>query len=149
MGQVELPAAPALLSCPKCGSDNTQLLAQYVRAGTFTSEGVIVGGATAGLGGGLTQGTTINEIIKRNPEPKKPAIGCLLLVGLFATIFSALLGPIGVVASLSLFGWMIWSGTKGAGKMRYQAALTEFESKWICHRCGEVFVPQSLNEASG
>jgi hypothetical protein len=118
-----------------------------VRAGSLSSEGVIVGGSTqGGIGGGLTQSSTTNEIIKKNPEPKKQSFGCLLIIALFVTIISGALGPIGIGISLIVFGGLIW-GVHKNNRDIFPRQLAEFEAKWICHRCGNIFVPEESLQA--
>jgi len=129
------------LNCPTCKSDNTQSLAQYVRAGSVSSEGVVIGGVQhAGLGAGLSSSKSSNEVIKRNPEPKpNSVIGqvmAVLFLSLIGFIFSNTFGYIMLIIAV-VGGFSAYIDDKN----KFPARLADFEAKWICLRCGGIFRP--------
>lgn len=133
------------LSCPRCGSENTQKLSLAVQAGTstVTTASALVGGSSGHFGQGLaiTGGTSASQLAKEYAEPRRKMVFLPILLALPAAAFLALFHWfIGLVILMPflLKGWVNFSYNRMVQPQRH----AEWNAKFICLRCANVFQPE-------
>jgi len=135
------------LACPKCGSDNTQKLSLAVEGGTFSNRGMTVGVGATGGGAGLmaasTKGSSTSKLAQKHEAPEKlPGIRGGLVIAVIAWIVSLFVGSwafaLGCLIAASAAIWATVYNFK-----YYPGDLTEWNAKFLCLRCSEVFTPES------
>lgn len=134
-----------ILACPKCSSDNTQKLSLAVEGGTFSNSGVTVGVGAARGGAGLmaasTKGSSTSKLAQKHEAPEKvPVIRGGLsiivigwIVSLFAGSWASAVGCL-IAAMLAVLGWKY-------NFKDFPRELAEWNAKYLCLRCSEVFTP--------
>lgn len=140
------------LECPKCGSENTQKLSLAVEAGTFSSNSFSfgIGGAGTSMGvlGASTSGASTSKMAQKFAAPEKmPVIGGFLAIMLLAAIAAFFFGGIaitvgfwiGVVAAILALAYNLTS---------FPREFAEWNAKFLCLRCAEVFTPRVTTENS-
>lgn len=135
------------LTCPNCRSDNTQKLSLAVEGGTFASRGITIGVGATGNGAGLmaasTKAASTSQLAEKNAAPTKiPAIGAGLGIIAISWIISLFAGDgafsIGcIIAVIAL----LWSWKYNL--VNYPRELADWNAKFLCLRCSEVFTPSS------
>ena len=135
------------LTCPKCRSDNTQKLSLAVEGGTFSNKAITIGAGVAntgaGLGAGSTKGTSTSRLAQRHEAPEKiPVIRGGLSILIVAWVVSLLAGPWAMTV-----GYLIAVAGAGWGWVYnfrfYPTEMAEWDAKYLCLRCSEVFKPQA------
>lgn len=140
------------LSCPKCRSENTQKLSLAVEGGTFSTKGLTVGVGAAKGGAGLmaasTKGSSTSKLAQKHEAPEKvpvirgglSIIAIAWAVSLFAGSWAFTLGCL-IAAVAAVWGWKY-------NFIDYGRELTEWNAKYLCLRCSEVFTPCAEAEAA-
>jgi hypothetical protein len=157
------------LNCPKCKSESTQKITAIVDSGTTHTHGrsTSVGVASTGRGLGVgTASTTSSSVSKttlasklaRPIERKKvyPILGTILLGWIPASLLSSMFGS-GFFAGLIticayagtaylLFNFLKKKAVeaKTYNTTIYPNLIHEWQNGFFCHRCENVFVPQSF-----
>jgi len=139
-----MPTNRPHLSCPSCGSENSQKLSLAVHAGTSTSTTTtaIIGGASGHFGQGLalSGGTTTSQLAKTHAEPKKKPVFLPLFLVLPVAGVLALIHWIAGAAVLLPFVVKSWLNL--SYNQDVQPKLhAEWSAKFICLRCGNIFKP--------
>jgi hypothetical protein len=136
--------------CPKCHSEQIQTLQMVFENGTATavhnSSGVGVGigsGGSVGLGfgGSRTTSTSISTLAAKvaPPQPRKMGI---FMAGIFLPVLALVTNNAGVmfVAVLIAAGCFVMGmKMKRWNKTELPKLVAQWERRWLCHRCGNVF----------
>jgi hypothetical protein len=140
------------LSCPQCKSDNTQKLSLLVEGGTskISTTTFGVGGAAGhmAVGGASTKGVSVSKLAEKQAAPTKvPVISGSLAILFVAWLISVFAGPTAMtigyvlVAAVVVFGWR-YNWTK------YPSEYAEWDKKFICMRCSNVFEAAPRQDAA-
>lgn len=133
------------LNCSTCQSDNTQKLSLLVHGGTManSSKSTAVGLSRAGLGiaGVKTTGTSVSELAKRYEEPKKESvIGSFFSIFILTCLVSAFAGATAFYIGLGMA--FLFSGMAfHHNRKEFPRLHAEWDKKYICLRCSNVFIP--------
>lgn len=140
------------LSCPQCKSDQTQKLSLLVEGGTSktstTTFGVAGAGGHIGVGGASSSGVSVSKLAEKYAAPAKhPVIRISVAILFLAWLASFFAGAIAMtigyilIVVVAVLGWR-YNWTKFAGE------YAEWDSKFICLRCSNVFVPALRQDAT-
>lgn len=140
------------LQCTKCGSDNTQKLSLAVEGGTFSGSSFSIGAGGSRNGGGMfgasTTGSSKSHLAEKYAAPEKlPVIGAFFLVMLFAAIAAIFVGYAAIEIGVILATLLALRSFRKNQKY-YPTALAEWQARYICLRCSEVFTPGLDQEAA-
>lgn len=135
------------LVCPKCRSDNTQKLSLAVEGGTFSSKATTVGIGAARGGAGLmaasTSGASTSKLAQKYAAPEKtPAISAGLVIAFISWIISLFTGHWVFVWGCGFAAVCAIWGLKYNFK-DYPRELSEWNAKYLCLRCSDVFTPDA------
>ena len=146
------------MNCPACESDNTQTVKMAVMSGTSSGKSTAIGINTS-LDIGVAKITTNSQtklVATLNPGPKpKNEDGAVLLkwggMLLFVSSLLALRSASGgaeivfilISIALLIVGILQKSNASNYTELleKYNHRLKNYESGWICHKCGNTWVP--------
>jgi len=132
------------LNCPKCNSENTQKLSITYQGGISNNQSEIVGlGVGRGIGGGVATatGTSITDLAQRYAPPAKKSlslthVGLILFVGLILSGFFSFSFLIAIAIVIGIY----ISNAKHNSEV-FPAEFAEWDGKFLCLRCENVFTP--------
>ncbi len=152
--------------CTKCGSNDTYKVSQAFSKSTQTINAKTAGGVIGvsspgnvgiGVGGASTTGTIQTIEGRALSPPKKPdnlAVGCTIYVFYFLFCSFILVPAISVwtgasvsplLALFLILGFVAvstWTTNKTKSQLEtYNSDLEEWNKKWTCNRCGNIFIP--------
>lgn len=150
---------PSLYDCPVCGSDHTQKVSAVYEAGTADTEGRSshTGVAWAGegdfipaIGSSKQTGTQQTDLAKRLAPPALKewgaAVGCVpMIAAVVGSISLAVIGLpcfVGFTLTFVVVLLLMISSTqndRAFNRDQLPKLKDEWQKKWYCHRCGEVF----------
>jgi len=143
-----------MYKCSECGSEDTFKVSQIYASSTQFIDTTTLGGGITNIGGGLgaaaTKGTIQSLRAQQISPPQKPkentALGCGILLFIIIITFSL---PITFLSLLLLIGGFIlaWKSMKPTkvDLQYYEMAYNKWNTKWICNRCGNIFIPENTS----
>jgi len=162
---LDKPATPPTISnepikCQKCSGDNVQTIKMACLSGSTTGTSTAFGISTDLSVGMATIDTKSqsNLVTKLKPGPK-PGYGCFniclaiicvvllplgLLVGLFSLSKPDAAGPAAVILipGVALLVYLIQAKENLKKQINlWEGRITVYETGWVCHRCGHVWIP--------
>ncbi len=168
-GPVSLAGGSEDWSCPKCGSDNTISVPLAYGSGTSKTESLsLYVGTKDNYGLIPTIGTSQTAVAKLLSPPvrKVPgtALGAGAAVGIAVGVLALVFGLFGLFFTTTIEGLltMMFGGviavyswkkttreTQEYNENVWRPAREEWEKKFLCQRCGVVFLPADSVAASG
>lgn len=150
--------------CPKCGAEDTASFPSIFAAGTkaVSMGGIgIAGDGDIGLAGGVGRSQTALAA-STSPPQKKGAFGGILLLSVSAVL--VLLALVEVTGSGNInWGMAGFQAVMGVGfiaaavyvlragsqfnRAEYPILYAAWNKRWLCRRCGKVFVPELMEAA--
>lgn len=138
------------LACPKCRSENVRSVQIAYLAGTSTLTGsgggigLSLGGI--GVGGGSFRGTQTTALARSIAPPRRSSVVGLLLLGwaLGGFVFMGLNTVLVLWASLGIcvgVPIVLAIFLSRANEREWRRAYMAWSSRFLCDRCGAVFVP--------
>jgi hypothetical protein len=153
------------MSCPKCGSDQTQKITSLVAGGTSNT---VAHTSTVGVGtvgssvavyssGGTTRGSQQTELAKRFVQPRKkvvaPVLGFLIDFVVWGWIPAALVYAFGsgFFSAVTFMATLVmvwrWSKKRADRNTHYNVNVYPNEAAtwdhgFFCHRCDTVYIPE-------
>lgn len=134
----------ASLRCPNCGGGNTQRLAMVHASGKYSSSSFTVGGVGSGKHhhgfGAATFGEVQSDLSKMATPPDKRILFWIIPIAFIAYGVGRLIEPnIGKYVALGLC--LLWAYNNYEwNKNTYPYILEEWNRKFICHQCGDIFL---------
>lgn len=98
--------------------------------------------------GASTSGSSKSHLAERYAAPEKlPVIGAFFLVMLFAVIAAIFVGSTAIEIGVIL-GTLLALRSYRRNQKYFPTALAEWQARYICLRCSEVFTPALEQEAA-
>lgn len=144
--------------CPSCSSNDLKKLSLIYMAGTYDSSGVSRGVVLSGSGLGVFRGRRRSKHESKLSKLAAPPKKWLLLKPLLYGIAGVLVFPL---VRVSRHAWdalflgycaaviLYLAGAFFYNVFRYPKALREWESLFMCQRCGQIIQPQASAASRG
>ena len=134
-------------ACPKCESDHIQLFSMAFQSGTSTSTSTTtgMGFGSGGLGafGAVSESSNVTLLAQTVAPPAKRATnlwGIMLILGTMMLAAGLQNIPVLIMGVLLIaVGFHFFRSAVKWNKEEYPRLLAQWESSWICHKCGNTF----------
>lgn len=140
-----------MFKCSECGSEDTFKVSQIYASSTQIVDTTTLGGGITNIGGGLGVASTKGSIqslraqqISPSSKPKEnTALGCgiIFIVVLITFILPATFLSLLLIIGGAILAWKSMKPTK-IDLHFYEMAYNQWNMKWICNRCGNIFIPE-------
>jgi hypothetical protein len=160
-----------MIKCTKCGSDDTIKVSQLYSKSTQTINAQTTGGGIGvsssgrlGIAGGTasttgTIQTVEGQMLAPPTRPSNVKLGCLVYF-IFFLLYMFVLNPMilsltekdssahTLLSFLIIIGGIVavsmWASNRTKSELQsYQTRQEQWDKKWTCNRCGNIFIPES------